>query len=49
MNLDMSLLFGVIVGLILGTFYAGNLTTYLPLLIVASFVLLFSHFLNAKK
>lgn len=48
MNLDMSLLFGMILGLILGTFYATQLTTFLPLLIIASLVLVFGYFLHAK-
>jgi len=47
-NLDMSLLFGMTVGLILGTFFATNLSTYMPLLIVLSVVLLFGHFFHGK-
>ena len=48
MHVDMSLLLGVLVGLILGTFYAGQLTTYLPLLIVMSIVLFLGFFLKSK-
>ena len=48
MHLDMSLLFGVLVGLVMGTLYSGSLATYLPILIVLSVVFFLGYFIKAK-
>ena len=48
MRLDHSLLFGVIIGLVMGSLYTTELAMYVPLLIIASVVLIFSHIIKTK-